>query len=149
MKTFLQLIVFFLALIKTNASAQTLSEERYVTPKGYNSGVNLTLKPDSLFTFKFRGHISSDTASGYYKLHGDTLDFVYVYNNYDSIFASYKAKNEEVPIDVQLNASKVIMRPIKLLKRSKRLYYISIATGQVETHNDSGKIRKTYLTRSK
>jgi hypothetical protein len=137
-------ILFFTCILTTAFAQRKTATGQYIT-KGYNSGVLLTLKTDKSFTYRFQGHISSDTAAGQYYQKGDTLYLKYDYNNYDSIFASYKAKNEEVPIDVKLSASRAVLRPSKLLKKGKRLYYVDEITGKIKTYKSDGRTHKTYL----
>jgi hypothetical protein len=139
------LAILFLSSVLTSALAQKKTVAGLYITKGYNSGVLLTLKSDKSFTYRFQGHISSDTAAGQYYQRGDTLFLKYDYNNYELIFTSYKAKNDEVTINIRLSASRAVLRPFKLLKKGKRLYYIDEITGQIKTYNSEGRTRKTYL----
>lgn len=101
------------------------------------------------FTLKYQGHISSDTAAGTYTLQGDTIYLKYDYNNYKTIFASYKEQNQEVPIHIQLSASRVVLRPKTLVKKRSKFYVIDEATGHPKTNNKDGKTHLVYLRRAK
>src|SRR5688572_13478590 len=120
------LITIFLYFVPCAVSSQTQSSSnRYVTIKP-NRGALLTLTKDSSFMFQYFGHIFEDTAAGRYQKRGDTLFFLYHYNNYDSTLAEYKMRNEQPPIDLMLTASRIILRPHMMLKRRNRLFYIDI-----------------------
>lgn len=113
---------------------------------GYFVGRSLFLKSDSTFTYSYKGHISWDTASGHYLFSKDTISLKYEYNNYEAIFSFYKERNEKVPLDIQLSASQIVIRPFKLLKKGNRLYLLNDVTGQVKTYYYKGKNRKEYMT---
>ena len=76
---------------------------------------------------------------------GDTIVLNYEFNNYQAIYEAYKAKNENVPIDIQLSAGRAILRPFKLYKKMKRLYYIDETNGKFKTYKVNGKTRKVYM----
>jgi hypothetical protein len=101
------------------------------------------------FTLKFQGHISSDTAAGTYKLQGDTILLKYDYNNYETIFATYREQNKQVPIDIQLSASRVVLRPTTLVKKHSKFYVVDETTGLTKTYVKNGKTRSVYLQRAK
>ncbi len=101
------------------------------------------------FTLKYHGHISSDTAAGTYTVQGDTISLTYNYNNYETIFATYKEQNKEVPIDIQLTASRVMLRPKTLIKKHSKFYVEDETTGRLKTYENDGKIHLVYLRRTK
>jgi hypothetical protein len=140
-------ILFFVSVCfsRTNVFAQSgRLDNRYITT-GYNAGVLMTLKPDFSFTYKYRGPISSDTAAGQYSFKGDTILLRYDYNNFDSIFASYRANNKIVPIEIQLAAGRANLRPFKLFRKGKRLYYIDEVTGEIKTYTVKDKNQKLFM----
>ena len=79
----------FLALVSTTLFGQKKSISGTFYTTGYYSGLTITLKPDMTFSLKYQGHISSDTAAGTYKLHGDTVSLTYDYNNYERVFCIF------------------------------------------------------------
>jgi hypothetical protein len=101
------------------------------------------------FTLKFHGHVSSDTAAGTYMVQGDTISLKYVYNNYETIFASYEEQNKKVPIDIQLAASRVVLRPKTLIKKRSKFYVVDETTGHLKTHDKNGTTHLVYLQRAK
>lgn len=104
---------------------------------------------DMTFTLRFHGHVSSDTAAGTYDFRGDTISLKYNYNNYETIFASYKDQHEQVPIDIQLAASRVVLRPKTLIKKRSKFYVVDEATGHLKTHVKNGTTHLVYLQRAK
>jgi hypothetical protein len=142
-KKLLSILLLSFILNKTFGQEQPLAT-RYIT-KGYNAGVLVTFASNQTFTYRYRGHISSDTAAGKYSQVGDTIVLNYEFNNYQAIYAAYKAKNENVPIDIQLSAGRAILRPFKLYKKRKRLYYIDETNGKFKTYKVNGKTRKVYM----
>ena len=139
----------FLTLVSITSIGQEKSKNRTLYTIGYYSGLTMTLKSDMTFTLKYQGHISSDTAAGTYTVQGDTISFRYDYNNYETIFASYKEQNREAPIDVQLAAGRVILRPKTLIKRRSKFYVVDETTGRLKTHEKDGKAHLIYLRRAK
>ena len=139
----------FWTIVSTTSFGQKKSIRRTLYTTGHYSGLALVLKPDMTFTLKYHGHISSDTAAGTYKLQGDTIFLKYDYNNYETIFASYKEQNKEVPIDVQLAASRVVLRPKTLIQKHSRFYVIDEATGKLKTYDKNGRTHFVYLHRAK
>src|SRR6476620_11768403 len=127
MKTF-PTLMFVMALAATQGCfSQDNSISGQYTTSGYYSGSLLWLNPDLSFTYKYRGHISSDPAAGLYHIEGDTILLKYRYNNYDSLIADFKANNKEVPVDLLLTASRTTdHRPLKLLKKGNKLYYMDV-----------------------
>ena len=145
----LQIIIsIYLLIINSTIS---LGQKKYLSDKFYSfgnySGVRLEFKPDTTFTLKHHGHISSDTAAGTYEIIGDTILLNYIYNNYDSIFTSYRARNMVVPIDIQLDAGRVILRPKTIIKKSSKLYVVDDKTGKIKTYEKNGRSFKVYLRR--
>ena len=116
---------------------------------GYYSGLTLTFKSDMTFTLKYQGHISSDTAAGSYTVQGDTISLRYDFNNSETIFAGYKEQNKEVPIDIQLAASRVVLRPKTLIKKRSKFYVVDETTGHLKTNDKNGKTHLVYLRRVK
>lgn len=100
------------------------------------------------FTLKYQGHISSDTAAGAYSVNGDTIALRYDYNNYEIIFASYKEQNKEVPLEIQLNASRVVLRPKTLIKKRSRFYLVDDTTGHLKTYYKNSKTHLVYLRKT-
>jgi hypothetical protein len=148
MKKLPVIISIYLLIIN---SPITFGQKKYLSDKfyssGYYSGVGLAFKPDKTFTLKYHGHISSDSAAGTYEIVGDTILLTYIYNNYDSIFASYKARNIVVPIDIQLDAGRVVLRPKTIIKKRSKLYVIDDETGKIKTNEKNGRSFKVYLRR--
>jgi hypothetical protein len=148
MKTF-PTLMFVMALAATQGCfSQDKSISGQYTTSGYYSGSLLWLNPDLSFRYKYRGHISSDTAAGLYHIEGDTILLKYRYNNYDSLIADFKANNKEVPVDLLLTASRTTdHRPLKLLKKGNKLYYMDVSSGQYKTYMEKGKSKMLYLRR--
>ncbi len=100
---------------------------------GYYGGVILNFNSDLTFTLSYRGHVSSDTAAGSYKIDGNKIYLKYDYNNYEKIFALYKSREEEVPIDILLSASQIVLRPEILLSKRNKLFAINKINGSIKT----------------
>jgi hypothetical protein len=147
-----QQIIFsfcFLTLVSIASFGQKKSIIGAFSTTGYYSGLTLTLKPNLTFTLKYQGHVSSDTAAGTYMVKGDTISLRYDYNNYEIIFASYKEQNKEVPIDMQLAASKVLLRPKTLIKKHSKFFVVDETTGHLKTYAKNCKTRLVHLRRAK
>ncbi|RYE59019.1 MAG: hypothetical protein EOP48_02160 [Sphingobacteriales bacterium] len=129
------LIFCSVSLFPIFSLAQNQSITGTFSTVGYYSGLRVVFNSDMTFTFKYHGHIYSDTAAGTYTFTGDTISLKYVYNNYDSILASYHKLNKEVPLAIQLDAGRVLLRPVVLLKRRLRLYVVDITTGKLKSYN--------------
>ena len=110
-------------------------------------GVLMKFNIDRSFTFRFKGHISSDTAAGKYSVVGDTIHLKYLYNNYEVIFAEYKRRNEQVPADITLSASRSKLRPLMLLRRNNKFYYLETKTKQTITSRRERRLKKVVLIR--
>src|SRR5690349_4238937 len=129
------LLTIFCLSLTTLASTTLLGQKKplnttlYTT--GYYSGTTIVLKPDMTFTQSFYGHIFSDTAAGTYKLHGDTITLNYDYNNYEAMLASYKKQHTQVPIDIQLAASRVGVRSKTIIKKRSKYYVLDVMTGKL------------------
>jgi hypothetical protein len=140
----------FLTLISKTSSGQNKLNAGTFNTYGYYAGLKLVLKPDMTFTLKYRGHISSDTAAGTFKVKGDTISLKYDYNNYETIFASYKERNEKVPLDIQLAASRVGLRPKTLIKNRSGLYLVDkTRDDQPKTYDENGNKHFVYLFKAK
>lgn len=63
-------------------SCNTTNKFGLYTGSEYTSGFSFTLKPDSTFVYRLRGHMISDTSAGSYYIKGDTVYFDYIYNPY-------------------------------------------------------------------
>jgi hypothetical protein len=150
MKILLTIFFFsFLVLISITSSGQSKLTAGTFYSSGYYAGLALVLKHDMTFTLKYLGHISSDTAAGTYRVRGDTISLQYDYNNYETIFASYKERNEKVPLDIQLAASRVVLRPKTLIKNRSRLDVVEETTDQLKTYAENDKTHFVYLKRAK
>ena len=145
MKTLPVILFLFLTLasISTFGQMRSISGTYYTTR--YYSGLVLTLNPDMTFTLKYQGHLFSDTAAGIYIIAGDTISLTYAYNEYEQIFNSCKEQNKEVPIDIQLSASRVVLRPKTLIKKHSKLYVVNKATNGFKTEEYNGRRKKIYL----
>ena len=147
------LSIIFCLCLSTLVSTISFGQNKRVAEtfytNGYYSGLTLVFKPDMTFTLKYQGHISSDTAAGTYIVQGDTISLKYDYNNYETMFASYKDQNKQVPIDIQLAASRVILRPKTLIKKRSKLYVVDETTGHPKTYYKNGRAHLVYLQRAK
>lgn len=143
-------VIISIYLLLTNSTI-SFGQKKYLSDKfcsfGYFSGVRLAFKPDMTFTLKYHGHISSDTAAGTYEIVGDTILLTYIYNNYDSIFASYKARNMVVPIDIQLDAGRVVLRPKTVIKKRSKIFVLDDDTRKIKTYEKNGRKVEVYLRR--
>lgn len=101
------------------------------------------------FILRYHGHISSDTAAGTCELKGDTVYLRYDYNNYETIFACYKEQNKEVSLDIQLAASRIVLRPKTLIKKHSKINVVEDTIGKHETSIRNGKNRYVRLDRTK
>jgi hypothetical protein len=52
-----------------------------------------------------------------------------------------------VPIDIQLDAGRVVLRPKIIIKKRSKLYVIDDETGKVKTYKKNGRSFKVYLRR--
>lgn len=73
------LTICFLIIFTRNVNGQSKLPVDILYSSAPYSGVSLVFKPDMTFTLKYHGHISSDTASGTYRIDGDTIFISYVY----------------------------------------------------------------------
>jgi len=64
-------------------------------------------------------------------------------------FASFKEQNKEVPIDIQLAASRVVLRPKTLIKKRSKFYVVDETTGKLKTYDKNGRTHLVYLQRAK
>lgn len=137
--------LFVLSFFSATAFGQNKQIEGAFYSNGHYAGLTIVFKTDMTFTLKYHGHIYSDTAAGIYQLKTDTISLSYVYNNFDTIYAFYKQQNKQIPIDVQLNASRAILRPTKLVKKRSKLYLIDDTTGYLKMYEIKGRRYLVYL----
>jgi len=77
-------ILVLLSFIVT-FSCHTTNKFGLYTGSGYTTGYSFTLKQDSTFEYRFRGHMISDTSAGIYSMKGDTVYFTYIYRPHASV----------------------------------------------------------------
>lgn len=65
----------------------------------------IDLMPDSTFMYKFRAHLSSDSATGYYSVKEDSISFHYNYQPQDSASAIMTARQFNTSIENALLAN--------------------------------------------
>jgi hypothetical protein len=147
MRAFSILLIVMALAATQGCFGQGRSISGQYSTSGYYSGSLLSLNPDLSFIYVYRGHISADTAAGSYRIEGDTILLKYHHNNYDSLIAGSRANNKEVPVDLLLTASRTDHRPVKLLKRGNKLYYIDVSSGRLKTYVEKGKSKMLYLQR--
>ncbi len=115
------LLVIFGFFFYENIYAQKNIEGRYKT-SGYYAGSSLIINSNKTFSYKYWGHITSDTAAGIFVLSGDTIFLKYTFNDYDYLSTSDISQN----IELQLAANRAsIHRPKTLIVKRKKLYFIA------------------------
>ena len=100
------------------------------------------LNPCGVFQYSYSGHLSGDTSAGQFTISGDTVKFVYSYNNFDSIIADAQARGVQPQVDIFLRntTAKAVRMKEGILGRYKLyLFWKDII------HED----RQAYLKRSK
>jgi hypothetical protein len=144
-------ICLLVNIILSKGSAQVhqnaVFEGTYISRYKYYKGVLMAFNLDSTFIFSYRGHINADTAAGKYVKKGDTILLQYLFNNYDSIFASYRSRGAEPPVDELFSAAHATLRPGLLLRKRKKLYYLDKHSLNFNKFLLGKKKRKIYLIR--
>lgn len=91
----------------------------------------INLNDNNTFTYRYYGHLSGDTSAGTYAINKDTLLMSYQLNNYDSLIRAAEARKETPPIEIMLSSRGWILRPQKIIWRSKKLYFVNKETNKV------------------
>jgi hypothetical protein len=110
--------------LTTSFAQKKLISETYFAKENYK-GFVLIFNKNLTFNLKFYGHYFLDSADGTYQVLGDTVSLKYLTNNYELIIKSFKEQNKEIPLDIQLSASRAILRPTVLIKRRSKLYVVN------------------------
>lgn len=114
---------------------------RYASP----AGVSLELRPDSSFTYLFKGAGFSDSAEGSFVYKDDTLNFDYHKNETDTIASTYKGIGSFKAIGLVFSFNSLLFRPARLYKSKKRLYYIDNISGRIMKRTINGISEEMYL----
>ena len=131
MRTFLTSILVFVATVFENCS----------TSKNYGhyvgNSISIHLSKDNRFTYKYFGHVGSDTSAGVFTLVNDTIFMRYYLNNYDSILQATQLNNEAPRLDIMLGSRYWKLRPQRMVWHKRKIYFTNNKTGEV--------IRNEYL----
>jgi hypothetical protein len=89
-------------------------------------GYQIDLLPDSTFMYRFRAHLSSDSATGYYSVKEDSISFHYNYLPQDSASAITMAKQFNTSIENALLANYANTRVKAAAWKKGRLVYSGV-----------------------
>jgi hypothetical protein len=126
-------LLFFL-LVNSMVCAQFSGTYQRKTSMMPTSTTQLILKTESVFIFKFHGHIFSDSVEGTYKSNDDTLELFY-------------PALPRVELADKLSADRLeIVRPQRVLLKRRKLFYLD-AFNRIRFVNEDGRRHKLVLLR--
>ena len=126
MRTFL-ISILVLTLTLSQSCSTSKKYGRYV-----GSGYIIQLNNDNTFTYRYYGHLSRDTSAGTYAINEDTVLMNYHLNNYDSIIHAAEVRNETPSIEIMLSSQSWILRPKKIIWKSRKLFFLNKETNELK-----------------